>query len=292
MGARSARREAVIQSLWSGYGELLRIRLEGGRAPTAIAKWVRPPADAIERKLRSYEVETEFYRSVAPRSPLRVPAFYGARVGTATSAGRLHGERDESVCSGAPHGERLLLLEDLDAAGFGRRTDEAHGADLDAMLAWLARFHAQFLGERVAGVWPIGTYWQLETRRDELAAIDDRELRDAASALTARLTSARFQTLLHGDAKDANFCFSANHDVAAVDFQYTGHGPGIVDVAYLLYGRSDEPDDGIDSARLDSYFRHLARPDVEAEWRALYPIALARFLPIPRRLATRTVAPR
>lgn len=148
------------------------------------------------------------------------------------------------------------------------------------MLAWLAQFHARFLGGPLpAGVWPVGTYWHLDTRRDELANIADRALRDAASELAARLQGARFQTLLHGDAKDANFCFARGGAVAAVDFQYTGGGAGIIDVAYLLHGRRD------DNA-LDVYFDHLrcalARRSidastVEAEWRALYPIARRDF---------------
>jgi hypothetical protein len=59
----------------------------------------------------------------------------------------------------------------------------------------------------------------------------------------------------------------------------------MVDVAYLLYGRADEPHDGIDRARLATYFRYLRgalAPGVdgdalEAEWRALYPLARLDF---------------
>jgi Ser/Thr protein kinase RdoA (MazF antagonist) len=182
--------------------------------------------------------------------------------------------------------EHALVLEDLDAAGFAGRTDEANDAELDALLGWLASFHARFVGEPLPdGVWPIGTYWHLDTRKDELANIADRALREAAPIAAARLAGAKFQTLLHGDAKDANFCFARDGSVAAVDFQYTGGGPGIVDVAYLLHGRRDEPPDGIDAERLDRYFDHLRRAlptsvdatALEAEWRELYPIALLDF---------------
>ena len=266
-GARRARRAARIQSLWAGYGELVRVELDDGR--TAVVKWARPPAGAQDasarRKRRSFDVETAFYRSLAPRcdDACRVPALLGAR-----------GDGDEW----------LLVLEDLDAAGFTGRTDEATGPQLDRVLAWLASFHARFLGERPDGVWPTGSYWHLDTRRDELSAIDDPLLRFNAPLLAARLTGARYQTLIHGDAKDANFCFSPT-SVAAVDFQYTGAAPGIVDVAYLLYGRTDEPAHGIDDARLDLYFTHLraALPvDVDAdalerEWRALYITARLDF---------------
>lgn len=276
LGARSARR-ARIQSLWSGYGELFRVVVDGGRVPAAVVKWARPPADAADdassrRKRRSFDVETGFYRTLAPRCDdrCRVAELYAAR-------------GDEAA------GEWLLVLEDLDASGFALRSDEAIGSVLDAALRWLASFHARFLGEQVAGVWPIGTYWHLDTRRDELAAITDPALCDAADELATRLEAARFRTLLHGDAKDANFCYRADRTrAAAVDFQYTGHGAGIVDVAYLLYGRADEPIGGIDDRALARYFELLREAiaarggdvDVDAletEWRALYPIARLDF---------------
>ncbi len=274
IGARAVRHRVRIQSLWGGYGELVRVDVVDGPVASAVVKWARPPSmratDASTlRKLRSYEVEVAFYRDLAPRcdDTCRVPALLAAR-------------------GGREQGEWYFVLEDLDAAGFDRRADEASDAQLDAVLGWLARFHARFMGERPAGVWETGTYWHLETRRDELANIADRKLRDAAPQLAAQLAGARFQTLLHGDAKDANFCFSRDGArVAAVDFQYTGPGAGIIDVAYFLYGRSDEPDDGIDSARVDRYFEHLRRnlgssadtDDVEREWRELYSVARADF---------------
>lgn len=278
LGARSARLVERIQALWAGHGDLVRVALDGGPARTAIVKWARPPAGAdvsTTRKRRSYEVETAFYRAVAPRcdDTCRVPRLLASRGGVA-------------------EGEWLLVLEDLDAAGYDRRAREAPGPLLDAALAWLASFHARFVGEPFDALWPVGTYWHVETRHDELAAIEDRELRAAAPILHERLASARFQTLLHGDPKDANFCFSRDgRRVAAVDFQYTGRGCAMRDVAYLLYGRADEPDDGIDHARLDTYFRHLRRflalregamdavdaDALEAEGRALYPIARLDF---------------
>lgn len=264
--ASSVRHVERLQALWGGYGELFRIELDGTR--TAIVKRARSPGSDVSslRKARSFEVETAFYRSVAPRcdDTCRVPALLAAQ-----SIDR----------------EWWLVLEDLDATGYRGRTDEAHGAQLDAVLAWLAHFHARFLGESFPALWPTGTYWHLETRRDELSAIDDRALRDAAPQIAHQLASARYQTLLHGDAKDANFCFADAGAVAALDFQYTGRGCAISDVAYLLYGRSDEPAGGIDHERLDVYFGHLrgALPSnidagaVEREWRRLYPIARLDF---------------
>lgn len=265
-GARSARRGARIQSLWGGYGEVFRVHLDGSAAPTAIVKHVAPPTRAHgsvsdTRKRRSYDVEETFYRQFAPRCD------------DTCRVARLHGSRIEQ-------GEWWLVLEDLDAAGFRERHDPARGIELDACLAWLASFHARFLGDPAEGLWPEGTYWHLATRLDELAAIVDPQIRATAREHDAALSGARYQTILHGDAKAANFCFTPDgRAVAAVDFQYTGRGCAMKDVAYLLHGHAD--------THLDTYFRAL-RPllgsegeAVESEWRALYRTAqldLRRFL--------------
>ncbi len=272
MQARAARRGARIQALWQGYGDVFRVELDGGLAPTAIVKWVRPPAAARatrsdERKRRSYEVELAFYRGLAERcdGTCRVARFYGGR----TDAEGW-----------------VFVLEDLDAAGYPVRHDEAASSALDACIAWLAAFHARFLGTPPADLWPQGTYWHLATRLEELPAIADRALAASARAVEARLAAARYQTILHGDPKEANFCFgrSSGAPVAAVDFQYTGGGCAMKDLAYLLYGRADEP-----GPHLDAYFRHLRRAlpgrrdldAIEAEGRTLYPVAeldFCRFL--------------
>ena len=269
-GATRATHEEHVQSLWGGYGELFRAGLTGTEPATAIVKWAKPPAlggreaDAGRaRKSRSYDVETAFYRTLAPRcdDTCRVARLYGAQ------------KRD---------GEWLLVMEDLDAAGFPRRSRDPRGADLDACLGWLASFHARFVGEAPDGLWKVGTYWHLATRQCELAKLRDPAMKARAPELDRLLREARYRTIVHGDAKPANFCFaSRGHAVAAVDFQYTGGGPGIKDVAYLLHGASRP----IVERGLDAYFNRLraalAPPvdgeDLEREWRALHPVAVADF---------------
>src|SRR3954465_9090124 len=88
-GAVSARRVERIQSLWSGYGEIVRVRLTGAERATAIVKSVKPPAhvrgkrpDASHaRKCRSYDVELAWYRTLAARcdDTCRVPSFIDSR---------------------------------------------------------------------------------------------------------------------------------------------------------------------------------------------------------------------
>lgn len=268
VGGKSARRGARIQSLWSGYGEIVRVDIMGGEVESVIVKAIAPPARAKSdvsdaRKRRSYEVERAFYESYSSRcsSACRVPRYYGA----STPRGR--------------DAEWLLVLEDLDLAGYPERTRSTDDDTLDRCLAWLASFHATFFASPPKGLWATGTYWHLATRRDELANVD-AEIRALAPLIDAKLAAGVHRTLVHGDAKLANFCFAPELGVAAVDFQYVGGGCGVKDVAYLVSGEPGE------ARAIDAYFGHLRRElearsidpaPVESEWRALYPIACADF---------------
>jgi len=264
-----------VQSLWSGYGSILRIRLEAASVPTAIVKHVQPPSvmqhprgwsgrTSHERKLRSYEVERAFYADRAPHPDHRTARCHAAEC------------TDDGF---------RFLLEDLNASGYAGRHQQLDDHQLHHCLRWLASFHATHLDVPPDGLWPNGTYWHLATRQDELAAMRDEELRAAAAPLDARLRACRYRTIVHGDAKVANFCFAA-HDVAAVDFQYVGGGCGIQDVAYFLSSCLDDGQCERHAPRhLDTYFAELRRrlPDhvdgahVESEWRSLYPAAWADF---------------
>ncbi len=256
-GARGARRVARLQTLWRGWGEIVRYELDGAAVPSVVVKRVHAPAGGDvghRRKVRSYEVEAAFYRRYAPRA--------GGRTAKAWSI--------EPGC---------FVLEDLDASGFAERAVGTGSLDegrIAACLAWLAQLHAAFLGEVPDGLWPIGTYWHLDTRPDELAAMPDGPLRRAASSLDRALCRVP-QTVVHGDAKVANFCFGPS-EVAAVDFQYAGGGCGLKDVSYFLGSCLD--DGALEheaEAWLDHYFRCLDRPDVEPAWRTIWPHAWADF---------------
>jgi hypothetical protein len=268
-----------VQELWSGYGEIRRAILAD--ATPVIVKHVVPPRRAApnpaaarshRRKLRSYEVECAFYRTFASRcTEARLPAARYAAV---------NGD------------QMLLVLEDLDAAGFGERRRRVSPSDMAACLRWLAGFHACFLGVAPDSLWKVGTYWHLATRPDELGALADSPLRRAAGELDERLNRARFRTLVHGDAKLQNFCFAAGSDaVAAVDFQYVGGGVGVKDLAYFLTSAVAARELTRDAeSYVDDYFRELRTAvkerdaagawdmtALEAEWRELYPLACADF---------------
>lgn len=159
--------------------------------------------------------------------------------------------------------------------------------EIKACLSWLAHFHSLFLGVAPEGLWPVGTYWHLETRPDELEAMDDAKLKAAAGDIDRILNECRFKTVVHGDAKLANFCFSqSGQDVAAVDFQYVGGGCGMKDVVYFLGSCMEEREcEKRVPGLLDFYFTELKRSvkkDVdfvalEEEWREMFAFAWTDF---------------
>jgi len=272
-------RSEIIQPLWNNYGTLSRIYLVGGAHASVIVKHIKIPnqlghprgfASSISRrrKIRSYEVETHWYQHLNPDIPEGSPS-------------------PRCLDSFSEGGELFLLLEDLATRGFDQALDSTSWTEISVVLRWLAHFHAHFLGSSVEGLWPCGTYWHLETRPEELANIEGTRLHTFASLLDARLRCGGYPTLVHGDAKLANFLFSKDRSqVAAVDFQYVGGGAAMKDLAYfvgscLSGGECAERE----AELLEAYFSEIrvvlpAEVDAEAlesEWRSLYPVAWADF---------------
>ncbi len=271
-----------IQTLWSGYGKIMRYGLRGAECNSVVIKHVKLPDQARhprgwntdlshQRKVKSYHVESAWYRgwSLFCDDHCRVPHCLA-----------LEEDADEF----------LMVLEDLDASGFPLRKGSVSLEEMLACLRWLAHFHATFMGRKPDGLWLVGSYWHLQTRPDELAALDDHELKAAAGTIDQTLSSARYLTLVHGDAKLANFCFSEDGSrVAAVDFQYVGGGCGIKDVAYFIGSCLYEYDcERHEKVLLDYYFAWLKEAllerrinvdpaAVEQEWRNLYPLAWTDF---------------
>lgn len=266
-----------VQTLWGGYGELWRLGLEGGVAKFVILKRIAPPECAEEseshlRKSRSYEVEQAWYAGVSHHC---------------ADVCRL------ARCLGIEQGERgaYILMEDLQWAGFTPRSQPSEAETLTG-LDWLARFHSRFLRTEWPQLWEQGTYWHLETRREEFRRTPDGVLKNMAQSLHHQLKGTRFLTLVHGDAKTTNFCWNDDGEAAAVDFQYVGGGCGIRDVALFL-------DRAVGRERLQREEEHWLRhyferlraalredghsalaSELVQEWNDLYPVAwtdYARF---------------
>ncbi len=322
----------MIQPLWSGYGACFRATLgypnntfsknhdesgpfqksqhnqaqikpisvqKGGdkAALKVVVKCATPPSElshpkgwngeaSHNRKCQSFKVENCFYSNLQKQTD--------ASCRTARYLG--HCQQGEAS---------LLVMEDLAHSGYSRTASSLTAAQCKVVLKWLANFHARFLNvrdefnNRNIQLWPEGTYWHLATREDEFHAMPDGLLKQHAVAIATALGDASYHTLVHGDAKVANFCFTNDFsDCAAVDFQYVGYGAGIKDVAYFLGSAlSTQTHIKHRDALLNTYFQALEdalharlsnndnlacfkRADIAliiAEWKYLYPFACADF---------------
>ena len=268
----------IIQSLWSGYGTISRWQLFGAEIETVVVKQIQLPEKTIhprgwnteishQRKLKSYKVEMAWYSSYGKqvKQSCKIPlCYFTSKVGEAS----------------------LLVLEDLDAVGYEERRTDLDVRGVKLCLKWLASFHGQFMNQKPTDLWNEGSYWHLETRPDELVAMEEGWLKDNARRLAEQLKSCEYQTLIHGDAKVANFCFAQNMKaVAAVDFQYVGGGCGMKDVIYLLGScLTEEECETHEVELLDFYFEELSLATdlkdfhaLEKEWRRMYSIAWSDF---------------
>lgn len=275
-----------VQTLWSGYGKILRGKVNHGIVSSVIIKYCTLPQKfehprgwntevSQVRKMRSYQIEKNWYQqwSHACSDKSRVAHTYWAS-----------SSNDVTV----------IVMEDLDRAGFNQRVDDPTPHEIQLCIRWLANFHATFLmvspQKENADLWNIGNYWNLQTRQDEWNAMEESALKIKAKEIDKTLRNNQFSTIIHGDSKIANFCFnSAEKTVAAVDFQYVGGGCGIQDVM-LFFSSCLSSDDCEASAQeyLNIYFTELkyallARERtidfsaLEHEWRTLYPMAWADF---------------
>ena len=272
----------VIQDLWSGYGQILRVSLAGGALTNVVVKYIQIPQNqshprgwnsqtSQERKIRSYQVELNWYDKYSQycKSDCIVP---------------------QSLYSAPIEGGSILILEDLKYIGYPIIQKDIDWTGVQTCIRWLANFHAKFLGHKAEGLWQEGTYWHLATRPEELQALKAGPLKDSASLIANKLSASPFQTLVHGDAKLANFCFSEDClKVAAVDFQYVGAGCGMKDLAYFVGSCIDDNDcETLENDILDLYFStlkaavddsdlKLSSKDLESDWRYLYDFAWADF---------------
>lgn len=273
-----------FQSLWSGYGEIAKLSLDGP-IPFVVIKHIQFPqrqhhpsgwnsSISHNRKITSYEVEKTWYEQYNQLCPAncKTPHYLGS-----------HQIDDEVV----------IVLEDLDQRGFAVRKSSLALEEIKLCLSYLSAFHANFMGTIPEGLWRQGTYWHLETRPEELDVLKDMPLKKAAAAIDQKLDNCKFKTLVHGDAKLANFCFASTiesvSDIAMVDFQYVGGGCGMKDVAYFLGSCMSESEcERYNDELLEHYFQVLAieltsttfaenAEEIIAEWTTLFPWAWADF---------------
>ncbi len=284
-----------VQSLWAGYGHICQVT---ARAPTAgaarqmrerygdighvgddgketyalILKLISPPPAEAEdeghlRKIMSYEVEQNFYGSVATRLGRDLPM---ARCIAATS-GKPGSDAGEGVIA------TLMTDLRLKYPVAGEKRAVLDQTQVHAALNWLSDFHRKSWAEKsrlpleelllppleeaerrgrgdAPGhlVWLNGGYTYLATRRREYASLAADAASEWSSALCEPLAPsghsiaemvASFltprgrdqETLLHGDVKSENlFTTYSGSEVAFYDFQYVGLGLGVCDLAKLF----------------------------------------------------------
>ncbi|KAI0705921.1 kinase-like domain-containing protein [Cytidiella melzeri] len=266
-----------IASLWSNYGYIHRLYLDSTpdhrQSPsTLILKSIHPPSSQLAddesnvRKLLPYAVERWFYANLASKLPLDVKL---------------------AKCYSVQDGQSLLL-EDLCVEYPFTARDSLGREASESVVRWLAGFHRTFYrlrhqrGEKDSGegeslplvpsprewkksgskltdgVWKRGTYWYLDTRRDELDETDEEEhgwllpwVQKVDDAISREIEV--HGTLLHGDVKSANILFDRDpypqrrsraqisdqpsaHPIrcALYDLQYVGLGLPTHDLVYFL----------------------------------------------------------
>lgn len=267
----------VLGNLWSDCGQIVACELD---AKPCVVKVINVPSQidhpritqsefALNRKRRSYLVEFNWYAEHSRHLPLQAEAI--------TCFNTLKKQQ-----------QFALVFEDFKSEGFSHA--QSNYTDIAAILKWLANFHAFNLHKSPAGLWQIGSYWHLDTRPDEWHKINQAELKAQATLFDKKLKQSQYQTLIHGDAKLANFAI--NNDTKKVlgyDFQYVGKGVGVIDVMYFLGSCLDEKQLLSDADDLlNDYFAYLKialaefQPDVESkalisDWTALWPTAWADF---------------
>jgi len=305
----------TLQPLWSGYGKISRY-YSPKLATSVIVKSVTPPHSIIhprgwhsevahQRKLTSYTIEANFYQTYAKDFVKLCPKSCYIPQIINFSKSHEYSKSQEKIET------QVLVMEDLQHLGFHDKNSPLSLTDIKAVIHWLANFHARFIGHKADNLWPVGTYWYLETRQDELNNMQDGPLKQAAHFIDSTLNNVHYQTIVHGDAKLANFCFSGanNSDeidnkednqrgnkldntskrIAAVDFQYVGKGIGVKDLAYFLgSGLTDNDLTKRHNELLNYYFDELSQACIdykqdinfsalEKEWRKLYSFANADF---------------
>ncbi|KAL4248865.1 Protein kinase-like domain superfamily protein [Abortiporus biennis] len=281
-----------LASLWSNYGHIYRLKLSRSSdndscyPESIILKSIHPPplspgsnpSESHRRKLLSYDVEEYFYRNLSSflsPSKCKVAKCYSNIV------------TDERSSNG-----NNLLLEDLSVVYPFEANGSLGKEGTEAVLTWLASFHGTYFliqhhqtvkGQKIIlplipapllvdknalnraeGLWKRGTYWYLETRREEMADIDANEhdwllpwIEKVDDAIEKEIE--KYGTLLHGDVKGANIVFnrppyphrqnrtkhtkshsksSTTQDdplrCALYDFQYVGLGLPVHDLVYFL----------------------------------------------------------
>jgi hypothetical protein len=248
-------------------GRLARLRVTyedaDARAPRTMI--VKLPAEMAQnrdmaRGLGFYERECNFYRYVAPRTPLRAPrAYYN----------EFHPES----------GDFVLLLQDLGAARTGDQIAGGSAEDTRLAVLQIARHHGRFWGKTAdlplidAHSKPICTLVEqtfaasLAPTFDALADVFTKQRRTLCERTTSALTPIaeenynRTLTICHGDFRSDNLFYgpdASDTGLSVVDWQIMCRATAVFDVAYhLSQSITPETRRAIEKDLLREYHREL-----------------------------------
>jgi phosphotransferase family enzyme len=196
----------------------------------------RQPAvpGSIPDVLQMFVNEVRFYREVAPVVGVRVPGCFSA-------------EEDR--------GATRLVLEDLSEWAPGADPSKAARAlhalhirwegDVGSRWSWLRppASAADLVGEMFDATWP-----SVEDRTECTSTVRSLGARLVGRVPEADQMAARAgpETLVHGDASLRNMRTSPSGEVALLDWEDVGVGPGVYDLAWLLVSSVD-PDQWTDT---------------------------------------------
>jgi hypothetical protein len=233
-----------------------------------------PPTKANDeghtRKILSYQVEQYFYTHLASQLPPSIPVAkclgsvnqHHAN-GTSTTAMMLSDLKQQFPVAG----EKRNVLSSIQVNGaidwlsnfhgfWWPRVEEMNRSLLVRPPLEEVRHDGEDAAEKT--VWLNGGYTYLATRRKEYADLEADDESEWSAALTTRMGRTnqsiseavaaflapaasgstpieRYQTLIHGDVKSENlFTSHSGEEVVFYDFQYTGIGLGVCDLAKLF----------------------------------------------------------
>lgn len=189
--------------------------------PTFTKRRAAAPPGSIPDALQMFPREVRFYREVAPELGIRVPACHLAE--EQDGATRLELEDLSSWREGADPAAAAVLLRRLHDRWEGRAVER---------WPWLPRTDvADLVERRYDETWP-----ELRSRADLSSVV-----RALGDALVGRVRdvermadAAGPHTLVHGDASARNLRTAPDGEVALLDWEDFGTGPGIADLAWHL----------------------------------------------------------
>ncbi|MFC7622477.1 phosphotransferase family protein [Microlunatus sp. GCM10028923] len=189
----------------------------------------RRPAEigSIPDVLQMFTREVRFYREIAPSINVRVPACRRAEI--------------------AADGATRLDLEDLSAWRLGADPEAAAGTlrllhdrwevEAGRRWAWLPRADVTHLVDAL-----FTRSWTEGRHRRDLSS----RVRDLGDRLVGRVAEVEHRasvaaplTLTHGDASSLNLRTSPDGEIALLDWEDVGLGPGVTDLAWHLVSSVD-----------------------------------------------------